>query len=104
MAIHQFPRLPHHKPPPVLQPEVVSTRPHWVGRTWSFVVKLVWYATVLLWWPIRMLLIGNILFHVGLCVYYWGDPDRHPALLLLAHFSFAVAVTYFVSVYRPKGC
>ncbi|AQQ20726.1 MULTISPECIES: KleE stable inheritance protein [Burkholderia] len=66
-------------------------------------VKFVWMATVLVWPILRWVVSLEVLFQLLRMFYHWRTPGVHAGWTFLLHFAVLTALTYFVSVYRPKG-
>jgi len=66
-------------------------------------VKFVWMATVLVWPILRWVVSLEVLFQLLRMFYHWRTPGVHAGWTFLLHFAVLAALTYFVSVYKPKG-
>lgn len=66
-------------------------------------VKFVWVTTVLVWPILRWVLSIITFFQFVLMIYYWDTPNVYAGWSFLAYFTLLTAITYFVSVYKPKG-
>lgn len=66
-------------------------------------VKFVWMATVLVWPILRWVVSLEVLFQLLRMFYHWHTPGVHAGWTFLLHFAVLTALTYFVSVYKPKG-
>jgi hypothetical protein len=67
------------------------------------IVKAVWVVTVLLW-PFARWIIGiDVAFQAVRMFWYWHTPGVHAGWTFLLHFAVLTALTYFVSLYKPKG-
>lgn len=67
------------------------------------VIRWVWVAVVLCWSLVKWIVSIDVFFQFGRMIYYWDDPEIHSTLTFIIHFSVLVALTYFVSVFKPKG-
>lgn len=68
-----------------------------------WLVRWVWIAVVLVW-PLLKWVISVSAFFQGLrAIYYWNDPTVLAGWSFLAHFAVLTVLTYFVSVFKPKG-
>jgi len=66
-------------------------------------VKFVWVTTVL-FWPILKWVLSIITFFQFLrMLYHWNTPGVYAGWTFLMYFAALTAVTYFVSIYKPKG-
>jgi hypothetical protein len=54
--------------------------------------------------PLLKWVVSIEVFYQGVrAVYYWSDPAVHAGWTFFAHFAGLTALTYFVSVFKPKG-
>jgi hypothetical protein len=67
------------------------------------VVKAVWVMAVLFWPLLKWVVSIEVVFQMLRMAYYWNTPGVHAGWTFLLHFTGFVALTYFVSAYRPKG-
>lgn len=67
------------------------------------IVKGAWLVTALLWpllrWPISI----EVFLQFVRTLYYWDTPGMRAGWTFILHFAVLVALTYFVSVHKPKG-
>lgn len=82
---------------PVLMPKVKGPG---VGAT---VVKGVWVFTVLVWPILKWIISIDCFFQIIRMIYHWETPGVYAGWTFLFHFAVLTALTYFVSVYKPKG-
>lgn len=106
--IIKFPKVGNSPPEPAPDPVSVesavpgATAPG-LRRFWSGLVKFVWVATVLVWPVLKWAVSIYVFFLFVRMFYYWNTPDVHAGWEFLAGFSALTAITYFVSIYKPKG-
>nr|ADD63324.1 KleE stable inheritance protein [uncultured bacterium pAKD4]AFU76024.1 KleE stable inheritance protein [Burkholderia cepacia] len=67
------------------------------------VVKAVWVVVVLVWPLLKWIVSIDVFFQFIRMVYHWNTPGVFAGWTFLAHFAVLVALTYFVSIYKPKG-
>jgi len=67
------------------------------------VIHFVWVATVLTWPIFKWVLSLDILFQLLQMIYHWNTPGVYAGWNFLLHFSVLTAITYYVSIYKPKG-
>ena len=67
------------------------------------VVKAVWVVVVLVWPLLKWIVSIDVFFQFIRMVYHWNTPGVLAGWTFLAHFAVLVALTYFVSIYKPKG-
>ncbi|MDK3025140.1 KleE stable inheritance protein [Cupriavidus taiwanensis] len=66
-------------------------------------VKFVWVATVLVWPVLKWVLSIITFFQFVRMLYHWNTPGVYAGWSFLAYFAALTAITYFVSIYKPKG-
>ena len=66
-------------------------------------VKFVWVATVLVWPILKWVLSIATFFQFVRMLYHWNTPGVYAGWSFLAYFAVLTAITYFVSIYKPKG-
>jgi len=70
-------------------------------------VMWVWVCVVLIWRPLSWIISFDCMIQFIKMIYYWNTPNTTHAvqasLIFLLHFAVLTALTYFVSVYKPKG-
>ena len=69
----------------------------------SAVVKAVWVVLVLVWPILKWIVSIDCVFQLIRMFYHWDTPGVHAGVTFLLHFAVLTMLTYFVSVYRPKG-
>ena len=74
-----------------------------VKRLFAPVVKAVWVVVVLVWPLLKWIVSIDVFFQFIRMVYHWNTPGVFAGWTFLAHFAVLVALTYFVSIYKPKG-
>lgn len=66
-----------------------------------------WVCVVLIWNPLRWIISFDCVIQFIKMVYYWNSANITHAvqgtLIFLLHFAVLATLTYFVSVYKPKG-
>lgn len=67
------------------------------------VVKAVWVVVVLVWPLLKWIVSLDVIFRLIRMIYHWNTPGVFAGWTFLAHFAVLVALTYFVSIYKPKG-
>lgn len=67
------------------------------------VLKAVWVVVVLVWPILKWVVALDCVYHLIRMMYYWNTPGVHAGFTFLLHFAALTMLTYFVSVYRPKG-
>jgi hypothetical protein len=67
------------------------------------VLKVLWVVTVLLWPLLKWVVALDCVFQLLRTVYYWDTPGVHAGWTFFLHFAVLTALTYFVSIYKPRG-
>ena len=104
--IIQFPR--RDSPTPIRDQAPLKAQPKPLaaaggGGVLSNLIKVVWVVTVLLWPLMKWILSLDVLFQFAHMVYHWNTPDVYATWTFLLHLAVLVVLTYFVSLYKPKG-
>lgn len=66
-------------------------------------VRFVWVATVLVWPVLKWVVSIEVFFQFVRMIYHWDTPGVYAGWTFLVHFAVLTALTYFVSLYKPKG-
>lgn len=69
----------------------------------SGIVRFIWVMTVLIWPMLKWILSIEVFFQLVRMFYYWNTPGMYAGWTFTLHFSLLTALTYFVSIYKPKG-
>ncbi|AFJ03874.1 KleE protein (plasmid) [Methylophaga frappieri] len=85
------------------QPRKPQSDPTKGGGVLAAILRWVWIAVVLVWPLLKWVISIDVFFQGIRAVYYWNDPAVHAGWTFLAHFAVLTLLTYFVSVYKPKG-
>lgn len=85
--------------PKVAKPMPKAQRPS-VGAA---MVKGVWVFTVLVWPILKWIVAIDCVFHLARMIYHWDTPGVYAGWTFMLHFAGLTALTYFVSIYKPKG-
>ena len=67
------------------------------------VLRGVWVVTVLCWPILKWILALDCVYQAARMLYYWNTPGVHAGWTFALHFAVLTALTYFVSVYKPKS-
>lgn len=99
--IIQFPR--HNKAAIPIEAKVAApvSKPEKPGMG-TALVKGIWVFTVLVWPLLKWTISIDCLFQLVRMMYYWNTPGMHAGWTFIAHFAVLTALTYFVSVYKPR--
>ena len=66
-------------------------------------VKVVWVVAVLVWPVLKWVVTLDVLFQFVRMLYHWNTPGVFAGWTFMLHFTVLTALTYFVSMYKPKG-
>ena len=66
-------------------------------------LKGIWVVTVLLWPFLKWIVALDCVYQMVRMMYHWNTPGSFAGFRFLLHFGGFVALTYFVSLYKPKG-
>ena len=66
-------------------------------------LKAVWVTTVLVWPILKWVIALDCVFQLVRMIYHWNTSGMYAGWTFMLHFAVLTALTYFVSVYKPKG-
>ncbi len=96
-------KFPKTTKPPAVEP-VMPVAPKAVDQgLLAGMVKFLWVTTVLVWPILKWILSIEVFFQFARMLYYWNTPGVPAGWTFLLHFAVLTAITYFVSIYKPKG-
>ena len=96
-------KFPKATKPPSLEP-MEPAAPKAVDQgLLAGMVKFLWVTTVLVWPILKWILSIEVFFQFARMLYYWNTPGVIAGWTFLLHFAVLTAITYFVSIYKPKG-
>lgn len=72
------------------------------GGVVSSIVKSVWIVMVLVWPFLRWIVALDVVFQFVKMLWNWHTPGTYSGWNFLLHFGVLTALTYFVSLYKPK--
>jgi hypothetical protein len=106
--IVKFPRLTKPPPPEPVEPPPAAAPPPVLpeqqGRGFvAALIRFVWVATVLVWPILKWIAAIEVFFQFVRMLYHWNTPGVYAGWTFLLHFGVLTALTYFVSIYKPKG-
>lgn len=103
--IIKFPGVQDEPTTPASPPEVPTkpARRFTAATVLNAVVRFVWVITVLVWPVAKWIISIDVFFQFLRMFYHWDTPGVHAGWTFLAHFAVLTALTYFVSLYKPKG-
>lgn len=72
-------------------------------RIVNVLVRFIWVVTVLVWPFLKWILSIHVFFLFVRMIYHWNTPGEFAGWTFALHFAVLTALTYFVSLYKPKG-
>jgi hypothetical protein len=84
-------------------PQKAPSGPGVAKKSFSWVVKVLWFVVALIWPVLRWLLALDVVFQGALMLWHWDTPGSHAGWTFSLHFAVLVALTFFVSVFKPSG-
>lgn len=67
------------------------------------VIKVVWVVTVLVWPILKWVFSIEIFFQLIKFMINWDKEGIYAGIDFFSHFALLTALTYFVSIYKPKN-
>jgi hypothetical protein len=98
--IVKFPRQEAVEEAPKVEDPVRKLDGAGIGAT---VFKGVWVVTVLVWPILKWVIALDCVYQLVRMLYHWNTPGVYAGWTFVFHFAVLTALTYFVSVYKPKG-
>jgi hypothetical protein len=86
-------------------PELRAETQHQAAKPESTpaLLKVIWVVTVLTWPVLKWIISFDCLYQMLRMMYHWNTPGTYAGFNFLLHFAVFVALTYYVSLYKPKG-
>ena len=100
--ILKFPIAERLMKPPVKKQEP-STPEGSKNKVLEAVSRGLWVSIVLLWPVLRWVVSIDVFIRLVVMLYHWDTPGKYEGWVFLLHATVLVALTYYVSIYRPKG-
>ncbi|MBZ2206548.1 KleE stable inheritance protein [Massilia soli] len=97
----KFP-APETVPPTTTASQIVPVGPAEQERG-NLVLKAIWVLTVLLWPVLRYVVILDCVYQFFRMLWFWDTPGTYAGFTFMLHFAVLTGLTWFVSVYQPKG-
>ncbi|WP_456293348.1 KleE stable inheritance protein [Pseudomonas sp. AK106] len=105
--VYKFPGSEGSRPALDAAPEPIAVktpgRSGVVKKAVFGVVKALWFTAVLTWPLLRWIVALDVVFQALVMVWHWDTPGSHAGWTFALHFLVLVVLTYFVSVFKPKG-
>lgn len=98
-------KFPSQRPPP--SPSIPPVKKTVNGKkvvklVFGIAVRAVWTLAVITWPILKWVISLEVLWRLLLVVYHRDDPGSHAGLIFCLHFLAFSAITYFVTIYKPK--
>ena len=71
-------------------------------RLSTFLLRFIWVVTVLVWPVLKWILSIEVFYRLIRMWYHWNTPDVYVGWTFLSHFLVLTALTYYVSIYKPR--
>jgi hypothetical protein len=84
-------------------PDIVPVQPVIARKALSGIIKMLWFVVALGWPFLRWVLAFDVVFQGLMMVWHWDTPNHHAGWTFVLHFAVLVALTIFVSVFKPQG-
>lgn len=104
--IIKFPRSDQAEPAavsPAVPGETAKAPKRKIRGLFAGVLRFVWVAVVLVWPVLKWIASIAVFFQFIRMLYHWNTPGIYAGWTFLLHFAVLTALTYFVSIYKPKG-
>ncbi|WP_146151482.1 KleE stable inheritance protein [Pseudomonas sp. R9.37] len=72
-------------------------------KFFSGVVTALWFVLALVWPVLRWIMALDVVFRGVAMAWHWDTPGTYAGWTFVIHFAAFVALTFFVSVFKPKG-
>lgn len=101
--IIKFPKASQATAPKAQEPQQQAAAVKAKGKgVFGRVVKVAWVATVLIWPLLKWIVSIDVFIQAIRMMYHWNTPGMYAGWTFLLHFAVLTALTYFVSLYKPK--
>jgi hypothetical protein len=94
---------PRQEAAPDQAPQSKATQAKPRRNLFAPVLRFVWVLTALVWPILKWVVSIGVFFQFIRMVFHWNTPGVYAGWTFLAYFAGLVALTYFVSLYKPKG-
>lgn len=88
-------------PTPCPTPKNLPVKP--ALNAFDQVQRAVWMLVVFVWPVLKWVVSIAAFFKLCAMLIHWNTPGRHDGWVFLLYFGVLVALTHYVSAYRPKG-
>jgi len=69
----------------------------------SSIIKIIWAFSVLVWPILKWVVSIDCSFQFIRMLYFWNTAGHYASAIFLLHFFVLTFLTYFVTIYKPKG-
>jgi Uncharacterized KleE stable inheritance protein len=98
----KFPKQPgtfNKLDPALSSPRLIKTKPDYANG----IIKLFWVIGVLAWPLIKWVLSIDCVVQLMRMLYFWNSTWHNGGAIFLLHFALLTLLTYFVTIFKPKG-
>ena len=67
------------------------------------IIKIIWAFSVLVWPILKWVVSIDCAFQFIRMLYFWNTAGHYASAIFLLHFFVLTFLTYFVTIYKPKG-
>ena len=85
--------------PALNAPRPIKAKPDYANG----VIKLFWVIGVLAWPLIKWILSIDCVVQFMRMLYFWNSTGHNGGTIFLLHFALLTLLTYFVTIFKPKG-
>ena len=69
----------------------------------SGIIKIIWVFGVLVWPFLKWIVSIDCAFQFIRMLYFWNTAGHYAGATFLLHFFILTFLTYFITIYKPKG-
>ncbi|MDP5168575.1 KleE stable inheritance protein [Pseudomonas syringae] len=99
----QIAREDHNPPAAASSATKENTAPSTSRKLVDSVVTALWFVVVFCWPFLRWILGLDVAFRFALMCWHWDNNLSHAGWTFLLHFGVLVALTVFVSAFKPQS-
>jgi hypothetical protein len=67
------------------------------------IIKIIWTFSVLVWPILKWIVSIDCAFQFIRMLYFWNTTGHYASAIFILHFLLLTFLTYFVTIYKPKG-
>lgn len=69
----------------------------------SGIIKIIWAFSILVWPILKWIVSIDCALQFIRMLYFWNAAGHYASAIFLLHFFVLTFLTYFVTIYKPKG-